>query len=162
MTGAPPGYRPCVGLMLLNRDGLVFVGRRDDTPDAWQMPQGGIDAGETPREAAMRELREEIGTDRAEILAESRAWLRYDLPEELRGRLWGGGYVGQAQKWFALRFLGGDDDIDLDAHHREFAAWRWVPLDDLTRLIVPFKRAVYDAVVEEFRPVVAGLAGRAR
>ncbi|MGE0746394.1 MAG: RNA pyrophosphohydrolase [Rhodospirillales bacterium] len=157
MSAPPAGYRPCVGLMLVNPAGLVFVGRRDDTPDAWQMPQGGIDDGETPRQAALRELREETGTDRAEIVAESQSWLRYDLPAELRGRLWGGSYVGQAQKWFVLRFLGADADFVLDAHQREFAEWRWAPLDDLPRLIVPFKRAVYEAVVAEFRPVVASL-----
>jgi len=162
MSAPPPGYRPCVGLMLVNPAGLVFVGRRDDTPDAWQMPQGGIDDGETPRQAALRELREETGTDRAEIVAESRDWLRYDLPAALRGRVWGGRYVGQAQKWFVLRYLGADTDFDLEAHQREFAEWRWAPLDDLTRLIVPFKRDVYEAVVEEFRPVVATIGAAPR
>src|SRR3546814_11044557 len=110
-------YRPCVGLLLLNRDGNVFVGRRIDTAkegdNIWQMPQGGIDAGETPEEAALRELHEEIGTDKAEILAKSRHWLRYDLPSPLVGKVWQGRYRGQEQCWFELRFLGEDGDIDV-------------------------------------------------
>ena len=163
---AEAGYRRGVGVMLLDPRGLVFVGRRLDTPDAWQMPQGGIDAGETPREAALRELAEEIGTDRAELLAESHGWLSYDLPPELGGRVWGGRYRGQTQKWFAFRFTGSDADIDLAAAaHPEFDAWRWVPADELPRLIVPFKRPVYEAVLAEFRhllppPSAAGTPDR--
>ena len=146
-------YRPGVGLILFNRDGLVFVGRRINLPaDAWQMPQGGIDEGEEPRQAAMRELKEEIGTDKAEILAESRDWHAYDLPPELSGRrLWGGRYRGQRQKWFALRFLGQDADIDLSAHgHPEFSAWKWAKFADLPGQIVPFKRDLYRVLVAEF------------
>ena len=152
MNGAPPAdYRPCVGMMLINRHGRVFVGRRRETVDAWQMPQGGIDHGEEPRAAALRELREEIGTDRAVIIGESPVWRPYDLPARLGSRLWGGRYRGQAQKWFALRFTGADADIDLATEHPEFDAWQWVEVDRLVELIVPFKRDVYRDVVGEFR-----------
>jgi len=154
----PMDYRPCVGVMLVSADGRVFVGRRLDTRDAWQMPQGGIDPGESPAVAAIRELREEVGTDRAEIVAESAIWHRYDLPPHLQGRLWGGRWRGQTQKWFLLRFTGTDDDIDLNGHHPEFDAWQWVGLNDLLGLIVPFKRQVYAAVVAEFLPHLEGLA----
>ncbi len=156
-SDAPSGvnsrlYRPGVGLMLLNRDGLVFVGRRADTAeDAWQMPQGGIDEGEDPRAAAFRELKEETGTKKAEIIGETRGWLTYDLPRELLGRIvWGGRYRGQKQKWFAMRFTGADSDIDLEAHgHPEFCKWRWAPVASLVRLIVPFKRDLYRDIVAE-------------
>jgi len=148
-------YRPCVGLRLLNGEGKVFVGRRIDTAkegdNIWQMPQGGIDEGETPEQAALRELAEEIGTDKAEIVAESRHWLRYDLPPQLVGKVWKGRYRGQEQRWFALRFLGEDSDIDLATAHPEFDAWRWVELEDVPALVIPFKRETYRAVVEEFR-----------
>ncbi len=145
------GYRAGVGIMLLDRRGRVFVGRRIDTPgENWQMPQGGIDKGETPRAAALRELKEEAGTDKAEILAESRGWLSYDVPSSLASRLWRGRYRGQRQKWFALRFTGADGDIDLRTHHPEFDAWKWVTAADLPDLIVPFKRELYRAVLQEF------------
>ena len=151
-------YRPCVGLLLLNPAGKVFVGRRIDAmaagDDAWQMPQGGIDAGETPQEAALRELHEEIGTDKAEIVAESRHWLHYDLPPHLVGKVWQGRYRGQKQRWFALRFLGQDSDIDLATEHPEFEAWKWVELDELPALVIPFKRDTYRAVVAEFRELL--------
>lgn len=151
-----PLYRPCVGIFLFNRKGLVFVGERDDMPGAWQMPQGGIDEGETPAMAAMRELGEEVGTDRAEIVGETKDWLSYDLPPALQGRVWGGRYRGQRQKWFALRFLGQDRDITLDATgHPEFVAWQWVALADLPAKTLAFKRAVYLQVIEEFRDLVA-------
>lgn len=150
-------YRPGVGLMLLNRDGLVFVAQRLDMPsDAWQMPQGGIDEGEDPRTAAIRELEEEVGTANAEILAESRDWYLYDLPPELRGVLWGGKFRGQRQKWFALRFLGDDGDINIATEHPEFSAWKWAAMADLPDLIVPFKRQLYRELVAEF----GHLAGR--
>jgi len=147
-----PGYRHCVGIMLLNHQGLVFVGRRIEREfsEAWQMPQGGIDRGETPRQAALRELEEEVGTAKAEILAEHPDWLSYDLPSPLARRSWRGRYRGQSQKWFAMRFKGDDRDIRLDAHHREFAEWRWTAIGELTRFVVPFKRAVYQDVVEAF------------
>ena len=158
----PQLYRPCVGLMLLSAAGEVFVGRRRDTASAWQMPQGGIDPGETAQEAAIRELREEIGTDKAEIIGESDRWRHYDLPHRLQGRLWGGRYRGQRQKWFLLRFLGTDADIDIRTEHPEFDAWRWVALDDLPRLIVPFKRDVYMDVVSEFRDAITRNPGPPR
>lgn len=147
------GYRPAVGIMLLNRHGEVFVARRLDMPmlPAWQMPQGGIDAGESPRQAALRELKEEIGTDKAEILGESRGWLKYDLPAELAGRIWGGRYRGQQQKWFVMRFTGDDRDIDLATEHPEFDAWQWVAPTRLPELIVPFKRQLYIDILAEFR-----------
>lgn len=149
-------YRPCVGIMLINPDGLVFVGQRiDNLVEAWQMPQGGIDEGETPEAAARRELGEEIGTEKAEIIAESRDWLTYDLPAELVPKVWKGRYRGQRQKWYAMRFLGTDADINIETHHPEFAAWRWVSHGDLPGLIVPFKRALYESVVAEFAPLFA-------
>ena len=153
LTDKPdPAYRRNVGLMLLNHQGLAWVGRRLDTPDAWQMPQGGIDAGETPEAAALRELEEEIGTAKAEILCATPGWLTYDLPPDLAARIWKGKWRGQAQRWFALRFTGSDGDIDIETKHPEFGAWRWAPRADLPRLIVEFKRPVYEAVVEIFEP----------
>lgn len=148
-------YRRGVGVMAVNREGAVFVGRRIDTPgDSWQMPQGGIDDGESPRDAALRELREETGIDRVRIIAESDDWLRYDLPDALIGVAWKGRYRGQEQRWFAALFLGADDEIDLAAHHAEFDDWRWVPIDDLASLIVPFKRDLYHRVVADLGPKV--------
>jgi putative (di)nucleoside polyphosphate hydrolase len=154
-------YRLNVGAALFNRDGQVFIGRRADVPDrathVWQMPQGGIDEGEDPRAAVLRELAEETGTDKAEIIGEHQDWLTYDLPPELIGRLFGGRYRGQRQRWFALRFLGDDDDFRLDAHpHPEFVAWRWAALAELPDLCVPFKRATYETVAAAF----AGFARR--
>ncbi|MEE9139895.1 MAG: RNA pyrophosphohydrolase [Alphaproteobacteria bacterium] len=144
-------YRRGVGLMILNRDSRVFVARRIDTPSAaWQMPQGGIDPGESTREAAMRELEEEIGTDKAEIIAEHKGWLKYDLPRDLVPRIWGGRYRGQMQKWFALRFLGQDSDIKIDTERPEFLEWKWVEMRELPDLIVPFKRQLYRDLVAEF------------
>jgi len=142
--------------MLFNRAGTIFVAsRRDTAGDAWQMPQGGIDPGEDPRRAALRELEEEIGTAHAEIVAEAQGWLSYDLPPDLARRVWGGRYRGQAQKWFAARFLGTDGDIDLEKHaHPEFAAWQWVPLDALPTAIVGFKRALYTELVAELGPKI--------
>jgi putative (di)nucleoside polyphosphate hydrolase len=153
-------YRPCAGIMLVNDDGQVFVARRIDTPGtAWQMPQGGIDKGEDPAEAALRELREEIGTDKAEVIAETADWLRYDLPDHLVGKVWKGKYRGQSQKWFLLRFTGDDADIDIATAHPEFDAWRWMPLAEVPKHIVPFKRDIYHRVVAEFAPLVEDLAG---
>lgn len=144
-------YRPCVGIMLFNRDGKVFVGKRiDQTVEGWQMPQGGIDEGETPRQAVLRELLEEVGTDKAEILAEKDGWVNYDLPPHLVGVAFHGRFRGQTQKWFALRFTGSDADINLMAHEPEFSAFQWVTLADLPGLIVPFKRDTYRAVIAEF------------
>ncbi len=164
MTSAPTRdlpYRRGVGMMLLNADGLVFVARRAGMNDLyWQMPQGGIDAGESPRQAALRELEEEIGTNRAEIVAEAPGWIDYDLPAEVARRAWGGAYRGQTHKWFVLRFTGRDRDIDLVSDHQEFDAWKWVAMATLPRLVVPFKRAAYEKVVASFRHLLAPEAKR--
>lgn len=152
-------YRPCAGFMLVNRDGLVFVGQRID-PSAhgfWQMPQGGIDKGEDVHAAALRELEEEIGVAAhlVEVIAQSAQPYLYDLPPELLGKVWKGKYRGQEQHWFLGRFLGEDTDIDLEAHDPpEFNAWRWVAPEQLPELIVPFKRDVYEALVAEFRDLI--------
>ena len=146
-------YRPCAGIMLLNADDHVFVGQRlDSVSAAWQMPQGGIDKGESPLEAAIRELGEEAGIapHHVKILAESTETQRYDLPPELMGRMWGGRYRGQEQHWFLARFLGTDKDIDIATAHPEFRAWRWAEMESLPELIVPFKRALYTVLVAEF------------
>jgi putative (di)nucleoside polyphosphate hydrolase len=152
-------YRPCVGIMLLNARHDVWVGRRVGSPNQgnlsnfWQMPQGGIDEGEAPATAAIRELAEETGISSARIVAESTEWYPYDLPPELIGNIWGGKYRGQLQRWFALRFTGDDSEIDIapPGQEREFIEWRWAPMADLPRLIVPFKRDVYSQVIAEFR-----------
>lgn len=145
-------YRPCVGVMLLNAENRVFVGQRIDTrTEAWQMPQGGIDPGEEPRQAALRELGEEIGTNKASFLAESREWMKYDLPEHLVPTIWGGRYRGQEQKWFCMRFEGTDADINLETKEPEFRAWQWLEPHKLPDLIVPFKKELYRKVLEEFR-----------
>ena len=151
-------YRPCAGVVLANRDGLVFAGRRIDNPGhAWQMPQGGIDPGETPRQAALRELTEEtgIGADLVTVEAETPDWITYDLPPDLLGKVWKGRYGGQAQKWFLLRFQGQDTDIRIDTAHPEFDRWQWMTAADLAAGIVPFKRAVYAEVIAAFRDRLA-------
>ncbi len=151
-------YRPGVGRMLINGDGKVFVAQRIDMRgDAWQMPQGGIDEGETPREAALRELCEETGTAKAEIIAESPDWIRYEIPVGLVPKLWGGRYRGQEQKWFALRFTGTDADIDIATPEPEFKAWKWAEMDELPGLIVPFKRALYERLIAEFGHLAAAV-----
>jgi putative (di)nucleoside polyphosphate hydrolase len=149
---APTEYRPGVGIMLLNHKNEVFVGRRRTMAGkAWQMPQGGIDDDEEPSAAAFRELKEEIGTDAAEILAESNDWLFYDLPTELVGKAWGGRWRGQRQKWFVMRYRGTDEDIDIATDHPEFSAWKWVSPKRLPRLIVSFKRQLYQQLLDEFQ-----------
>jgi putative (di)nucleoside polyphosphate hydrolase len=147
-------YRPGVGIMLINQRNEVFVGRRIDVEeDAWQMPQGGIKPGEAPREAALRELREEIGTGNVDVLAESTRWLYYDVPQKLAKKAWDGRWQGQRQKWFVMLFKGQDNDIDLSTEPPEFNAWRWVSLQDLSALAVSFKRRLYLNVLGEFATI---------
>jgi putative (di)nucleoside polyphosphate hydrolase len=152
-------YRPCVGIMLVNNDGLVFVGRRiDQTVEGWQMPQGGIDDGETPAQAALRELEEETGTNKAKLIGEMDEWLTYDLPPHLLGVALHGRYRGQRQKWLAMRFTGEDKDININTAEPEFASWKWLALEALPRLIVPFKRDTYTKVIAAFRDVAGPVA----
>ena len=164
MTGSMPRYeslpyRPCVGTTVLNRQGHVFIGRRIEGPEhvdklhAWQMPQGGVDKGEDPWQAALRELYEETNIRSVEKLGEIDEWLAYDIPRDIVGEAWGGKYRGQTQKWYVLRFTGDDSEIDIAApggHKPEFAEWRWEPMKNLPKLIIPFKRPVYERVVQEF------------
>lgn len=150
-TAALP-YRPCAGIMLLNKHNAIFVGERLDGQDSgiWQMPQGGIDPGEEPASAAMREMEEEIGTRNAEIIAETPDWLTYDLPADLRGKVWRGRYRGQKQKWFLLRFLGTDAEINLQTEHPEFSAWKWTDTDALVAEVIAFKQDIYRQVRSAF------------
>ena len=159
-------YRPCVGVMLVNRQGLVFVGRRRNKRQPehvapgheWQMPQGGIDPGEQPYVAALRELHEETNVRSVELIAEAPAWYSYDLPQDVAKKAWRGGYRGQTQKWFALRFTGDESEIDIHdpgpGHKPEFDAWRWEDISRLAELIIPFKRQVYEQVVADFAPLI--------
>ncbi|QPZ93010.1 RNA pyrophosphohydrolase [Thioclava electrotropha] len=147
-------YRRNVGVVLMNPAGLVFAGQRIDNPGpAWQMPQGGIDKGEKPKEAALRELEEETGVnpDLVEIVAKTSDWVRYDLPHDLVPKIWNGRWRGQEQKWFLMRFLGSDDQVQIGTDHPEFSVWQWMSFDELVENIVPFKRSVYEAVRAEFR-----------
>ena len=145
-------YRPCAGVVLINRDGLVFGGQRIDNPGkAWQMPQGGLDYGELPEEAALRELTEETGVsrDQVTVLGQTSEWITYELPEELLGKLWKGKYRGQEQMWYAMRFLGDDSDINIATETPEFSQWQWMSPEALIDAIVPFKRYVYKAVFDD-------------
>lgn len=147
-------YRPCVGIVLLNNANLVFVAkRRDMVSEAWQMPQGGIDENEDPLQAALRELKEETSVHNVALLHESNDWLEYDLPHHLIGKLWGGRYRGQRQKWFMFRHLGPDTDINIHTNTPEFTEWKWIEMPTLPDVIVPFKRALYEQVVKEFAPL---------
>ncbi len=146
-------YRPCAGVMLINRNGQVFVGQRiDSTLEAWQMPQGGIDEGEDAETAAIRELGEETGVqpDKVELIATAPDELFYDLPPDLIGKVWKGKWRGQRQRWFLYRFLGEDSDVDIATEHQEFRAWRWVDPAELPDIIVPFKKALYEDVLAAF------------
>ena len=156
-------YRPCVGVTLINRDGLVFIGRRRNKAlvehvapgHEWQMPQGGIDRGEDPYAACLRELEEETNVRSVSLLAEARDWYTYDLPNDIADQAWRGRYHGQRQKWYALRFEGDDSEIDVECpggHRPEFDAWRWERMERLPELIIPFKRGVYERVVADFLP----------
>lgn len=144
-------YRDGVGIMLINKQGMVFVAKRIDmVSEAWQMPQGGIDAGEDAATAALRELLEETGTDKATIIAQKPDWVFYDLPESLIPKVWGGKFRGQRQQWFAMRFDGVDSDINIHTEHPEFSEWKWIPMTQLPDVIVPFKRDLYQMLANEF------------
>ena len=161
MTQPTPGYRPCVGITVINPEGLVWIGRRADAPgeeegrgEWWQMPQGGIDEGENAEAAALRELCEETGMCSVSVLGRTHDWLMYDLSEALQPKTWGGKYRGQKQVWFAVRFHGDENEINIvpEGHAQEFDAWRWAPVDELVDLIVPFKRDVYTRALAELAP----------
>ncbi|MBM7067079.1 RNA pyrophosphohydrolase [Actibacterium sp. 188UL27-1] len=154
MTHHDLPYRPCVGVMLLNADGHVFVGQRLDSDlVAWQMPQGGIDPGEDPRTAALRELEEETGitSNLVTVMDETSDWLAYDLPDSLQGKLWGGRFRGQKQLWVLMRFDGSDAQVNIQTSEPEFSDWRWLPPGELSANIVPFKREIYEQVLDAFR-----------
>jgi len=144
-------YRPCVGLVVVNSAGLIFLGERSDNPGAWQMPQGGVDPGETPLEAAWRELYEETGIKNAALLGEYPDILRYDLPSDLQKRLWQGRFCGQEQSWFAMRYLGKDEEIDI-TREKEFCSWKWENPENILGQIVAFKRPLYQKVLAYFVP----------
>lgn len=148
-------YRPGVGMMIIDKNSRIFVGKRIDTKiQAWQMPQGGINIGETPSLAALREMSEEIGCNKGYIIAESKFWYSYDLPQTLIPKLWGGNFRGQKQKWFLIKFTGTNEDININTKTPEFEEWRWAELDELLSIIIPFKRKLYKAVIKEFSLII--------
>jgi putative (di)nucleoside polyphosphate hydrolase len=144
-------YRLGVGLMLVNKDNKVLIAQRIDTKiNGWQMPQGGIDTGETPSKAVLREMGEEIGTNKGIIIAEAKSWYFYDIPKFMIPKLWGGKYKGQKQKWFLIRFTGQDSEINVDTENQEFKEWKWSSIEEMMKVIVPFKTTLYKAVIKEF------------
>ena len=151
LSSPPDRYRPCVGILLLNDADEIFVGERLDAPEAWQMPQGGIDPGESAVEAAFRELREETGIEKAEILGIDNTWRTYTVPRRISRKAWGGKYIGQAQIWVAFRFTGEDSDIDIATDEPEFARWKWTDVENLVRQIVDFKRDIYRDVLATYQ-----------
>jgi putative (di)nucleoside polyphosphate hydrolase len=145
-------YRLGVGLMLLNQENKILIGQRIDTKiNGWQMPQGGIDEGETPSKAVLREMEEEIGTNKGIIISETKSWYFYDIPKFMIPKLWNGQYKGQKQKWFLIKFTGNDSDIHLDTKNQEFREWQWCSLDEIMNLVVPFKKTLYKAIIKEFK-----------
>lgn len=151
-------FREGVGMMIIDKNNRVFVGKRiDSKANAWQMPQGGIDLGETPSAAALREMKEEIGSDDGYIIAESKNWYSYRVPDFLIPKLWGGRYCGQKQKWFLIRFTGEDSDININTKIPEFEAWKWVAFDELLEYIIPFKLKLYEQIIQEFKEILKNL-----
>lgn len=148
-------FRPGVGMMILNKDNKIFVGKRiNSKTNGWQMPQGGIDLGETPSAAALREMQEEIGSSNGKILAESKNWYSYRIPDFLVPKLWGGKFCGQKQKWFLIQFLGADEEIEITTASPEFEEWKWVAVDELLHGVVPFKILLYQKIIKEFLPLI--------
>ncbi len=148
-------YRKGVGMMIINQRGEIFIGKRIDTKtQGWQMPQGGINIGETPSRAAFREMEEELGTNKGRIIAESKYWYSYDLPDFLVPKLWDGNYKGQMQKWYLIRFTGSEKDINIHTPEPEFNNWRWINVEELPKMVIHFKRKLYDSVLEEFKPLI--------
>ena len=148
-------YRRCVGIMIINKEKKILVGKRIDHPSGfWQMPQGGIDENENPEEAVRREMMEEIGTNKAELIKVSSQWINYNIPlETLKTLPWGNKYIGQSQKWFVFKFTGQDSDINVDTKNPEFSIWKWAKIDSIIDNIVPFKRDVYSKILEEFKDI---------
>jgi len=148
-------FRPGVGMMIINKDNKIFVGKRiNSKTNGWQMPQGGIDLGETPSAAALREMKEEIGSGNGQIIAESKNWYSYRIPDFLVPKLWGGKFCGQKQKWFLIKFLGSNDEIEINTDSPEFEEWKWIAIDELLADVVPFKILLYQKIIKEFSPLI--------